>query len=215
MPTPQLITLCWEDFGHASGYTVDMADVTQILVQIQRGDPAAAERLLPLVYDELKKLAATKMIGERPDHTLQATALVHEAYLRLVDAQQVQRWDSRGHFFSAAAEAMRRILVESARRKNSGKRGGEQQRVEMEGLDVAATTAGDPDLLLDIDAGLSQLAEKDPEVAELLKLRLFAGLSLSEAGEMLGMSRSAAYRNWDYIRSWFAVRHGYEEPSDH
>lgn len=185
-----------------------MSDVTQILQQIERGDPEATERLLPLVYEELKKLAATKMLGERPDHTLQATALVHEAYLRLVDAQQVQRWESSGHFFSAAAEAMRRILVESARRKNSGKRGGERQRVEMEELHLAATTASDPDLLLDIDAGLAQLAEKDPEVAELLKLRLFAGLSLSEAGEMLGMSRSDAYRNWNYIRCWFAVHHG-------
>lgn len=184
-----------------------MSDVTQILQQIERGDSEATERLLPLVYDELKKLAATKMFGERPDHTLQATALVHEAYLRLVDAQQVQRWESRGHFFSAAAEAMRRILIESAHRRNSRKRGGDRQRVEIEELDVAATMASDPDLLLDIDAGLAQLAEKDPEAAELLKLRLFAGLSISEAAEMLGMSRSAAYRNWDYIRSWFAVHH--------
>jgi RNA polymerase sigma factor (TIGR02999 family) len=183
-----------------------MSDVTQILQQIERGDPEASERLLPLVYEELKKLATAKMLGERSDHTLQATALVHEAYLRLVDAQQVRRWESRGHFFSAAAEAMRRILIESARRKNSGKRGGSQQRVQQD-LDVAATTGTDPDLLLDIDAGLTRLSETDPEVAELLKLRLFAGLSVSEAGEMLGMSRSAAYRNWEYVRSWFAVHH--------
>ena len=187
------------------GILPGMPDVTQILEQIERGDPAAAERLLPLVYEELRKLAATRMLDERPDHTLQATALVHEAYLRLVGAQQVQRWDSRGHFFSAAAEAMRRILIESARRTHSGKRSNRKQRLAIEDLDVAATTAGDPDLLLDIDAGLSRLAEEDSEAAELLKLRLFAGLSVGQAGALLGMSRSAAYRNWDYIRSWFAV----------
>jgi len=187
-----------------------MADVTEILKQINHGDPAATERLLPLVYQELKKLAAAKMIGERPDHTLQATALVHEAYLRLVDAQQIQQWESRSHFFCAAAEAMRRILVDSARCKKSLKRGGDYQRVPMDELDVAATTATDPDLLLDIDDGLARLSEKDPEMAELLKLRLFAGLSLSEAGELLGMNRSAAYRNWDYIRCWFAV---HQKPS--
>jgi len=192
----------------------DMSDVTQILQQIDRGDPAAAERLLPLVYEELKKLAATKMIGERPDHTLQATALVHEAYLRLVDAQQVRRWDSRGHFFSAAAEAMRRILIDSARRNRCLKCGGEQRRLPVEALDVA-TNADDPNLLLDIDAGLSRLAEEDSEAAELAKLRLFAGLSVSEAGEMLGMSRSTAYENWKFIRSWFAVydqQAGNQEP---
>jgi RNA polymerase sigma factor (TIGR02999 family) len=135
-----------------------MSDVTQILAQIERGAPGASERLLPLVYDELKRLAATRMIGERPDHTLQATALVHEAYLRLVDAQQVQHWESRGHFFSAAAEAMRRILIASAHRRNSRKRGGDRERVEIEELDLAATTSSDPDLLLDIDASLCRLA---------------------------------------------------------
>jgi RNA polymerase sigma factor (TIGR02999 family) len=195
-------------FALILGMLFVMANVTQILGQIQRGDPAAAERLLPMVYDELKGLATVKMFAERPDHTLQATALVHEAYVRLVDAQRVQRWDSRGHFFSAAAEAMRRILVESARRRNSRKRGGNCRRVGVEDLDFAATMDRDPDLLLDIDAGLARLAEEDPEVAQLVKLRLFAGLSVSEAGEMLGMSRSAAYRNWDYIRSWFAVHFG-------
>ena len=183
----------------------DMSDVTQILQQIERGDAEATERLLPLVYEELKRLAAAKMISERPDHTLQATALVHEAYVRLVHAQQVQRWDSRGHFFSAAAEAMRRILVESARRKSRRKHGGDFQRVQMEDFDMAATTASDPELLMDIDEGLSRLTDEDPEVAELVKLRLFAGLSVSEAGEMLGMSRSTAYENWAYVRSWFAV----------
>ena len=186
-------------------YVEGMSDVTQILQQIERGDPAATERLLPLVYNELKRLAAAKMISERLDHTLQATALVHEAYMRLVDAQQVQRWESRGHFFSAAAEAMRRILIESARRKASRKLGGDCQRLAAEHLDAAATMADDPDLLLDIDAGLTRLAEEDPEAAELVKLRLFAGLSVTEAGELLGMSRKLAYQNWKYVRSWFAA----------
>ena len=188
-----------------TGVLCGMSDVTLILQKIEQGDPEAAQRLMPLVYDELKKLAAAKMIGERPDHTLQATALVHEAYLRLVDAQQVQRWDSRGHFFSAAAEAMRRILIESARRRNSRKRGGDSRRVALESLDVAATTAGDPDLLLDIDTRLSRLGEEDPQAAELVKLRLFAGLSVTQAGEMLGMSRASAYENWVYVRSWFIL----------
>lgn len=186
-----------------------MSDVTQILQQIERGDPEASERLLPLVYEELKKLATAKMLGERPDHTLQATALVHEAYLRLVDAQQVQRWDSRGHFFSAAAEAMRRILIDSARRKNCLKRGGEPQRVSADAADLVATPATNPDLLLDIDSAITRLAEQDPEAAELVKLRLFAGLSVTEAGQMLGMSRTLAYQNWKYVRAWFA-EHGVE-----
>ncbi len=186
-------------------YIGGMSDVTKILQQIERGDPAATERLLPMVYDELKRLAGAKMISERPDHTLQATALVHEAYMRLVDAQQVQRWKSRGHFFSAAAEAMRRILIESARRKASRKLGGDCPRLGAEHLDAAATMANDPDLLLDIDAGLTRLAEEDLEAAELVKLRLFAGLSVTEAGEMLGMSRKLAYQNWKYVRSWFAA----------
>lgn len=180
-----------------------MSDVTQILQQIQRGDPEATERLLPLVYDELKKLAATKMIAERTDHTLQATALVHEAYLRLVDAQQIQRWDSRGHFFSAAAEAMRRILIESARRKSSRKRGGDYQRMDAHALNAHALT--DPDLLIDMHEGIIRLAQEDSKLAELVKLRLFAGLSVTEAGEMLGMTRSTAYKNWNYVRIWFAA----------
>ncbi|MEO8268516.1 MAG: ECF-type sigma factor [Aureliella sp.] len=182
-----------------------MSEVTQILSQIESGDSAAAMQLLPLVYNELKRLAAAKLISERPDHTLQATALVHEAYMRLVDGKQVQRWESRGHFFSAAAEAMRRILIESARRKASRKRGGDCSRLPAAHLDDAATIANDPDLLLDIDAGLTRLAEDDPEAAELVKLRLFAGLSVSEAGEILGMSRKLAYQNWKYVRSWFAA----------
>jgi RNA polymerase sigma factor (TIGR02999 family) len=182
-----------------------MSEVTRILVELGAGDPAAAEQLFPLVYQELKKLAAAKMTSERPDHTLQATALVHEAYLRLVDAQRVQRWDSRAHFFSAAAEAMRRILIESARCKKSLKRGGNSQHITADQFDAAAAMDIDIDLLLDIDEGLVRLAQEDPQVAELLKLRLFAGLSVTEAGKMLGMSRSTAYENWQYIRSWFAV----------
>ncbi len=197
------MTLLAETFG--IGYIGAMSDVTQILQRIERGDPAATERLLPLVYDELKRLAAAKMVSERSDHTLQATALVHEVYMRLVDAQHVQRWESRGHFFSAAAEAMRRILIESARRKASRKHGGDCPRLPAEHLDDAATIANDPDLLLDIDAGLTRLAKEDPEAAELVKLRLFAGLSVTEAGEMLGMSRKLAYQNWKYVRSWFAA----------
>ena len=183
-----------------------MSDVTLILSKIEAGDRKASEELLPIVYDELRKLAAARMAHERPDHTLQATALVHEAFMRLVDGQQAQHWDSRGHFFSAAAEAMRRILIASAHRRNSRKRGGDCQRLDMEHLDVAATSVSDPDLLLDIDAGLSELAGEEPDAAELLKLRLFAGLSVAEAGEMLGISETVAYERWKFIRSWFAVR---------
>jgi len=182
-----------------------MSEVTQILGELDAGDSEAAERLLPLVYEELKRLAVARMVCERPDHTLQATALVHEVYVRLVDVRQVQRWESRGHFFSAAAEAMRRILIESARRRCSHKRGGQRQRVAAERIDAAAAMPIDPDLLLDIDAGLARLADEDADAAELVKLRLFAGLSVTEAGKILGMSRTSAYQNWQYIRSWFAV----------
>jgi RNA polymerase sigma factor (TIGR02999 family) len=163
--------------------------------------------LLPIVYKELRRLAQTRMALERADHTLQSTALVHEAYLRLVGTDGVQHWDSRGHFFAAAAEAMRRILIESARSKRSQKRGQNHHGVSAEQLDFAASTNCDPDLLLDINAGVDRLAEEDAEAAELVKLRLFAGLSVTEAGEMLGMSRSAVYRTWDFVRSWFAVNY--------
>ena len=139
-----------------------MSDVTLILSKIEAGDAKASDELLPLVYDELRKLAAARMASERPDHTLQATALVHEAYMRLVDAEQAQHWDCRGHFFSAAAEAMRRILIASAHRRNSRKRGGDCQRLDMEHLDVATTSASDPNLLLDIDAGLSNWQKMSP-----------------------------------------------------
>lgn len=182
-----------------------MTEVTRILAQIELGNPSAAEELLPLVYDELRRLASDRMAKERSDHTLQSTALVHEAYLRLVDGQNVKHWYSRGHFFSAAAEAMRRILIESARKKKAIKRGKHSARHSIETMDLEASQICDPDLLLDIDAGLSGLAKEDPEAAELVKLRIFGGLSVTEAGEMLGMSRTTAYRTWDFARAWFAV----------
>lgn len=181
-----------------------MNDVTQILHQIEQGDSTAAEQLLPLVYEELRRLARARMASERPDHTLQATALVHEAYVRLVDTEKAQHWESRKHFFVAAAEAMRRVLIDHARQQATGKRGGDRQRVETD--DFEDEISADPDVLLDLDEGLSQLAKEDPEAAELVKLRLFAGLSVSEVGELLGMSRTAAYRNWHFVRSWFAIR---------
>jgi RNA polymerase sigma factor (TIGR02999 family) len=181
-----------------------MHNVTQMLSAIEQGDPQAAQELLPLVYDELRKLAAARMVAERPDHTLQATALVHEAYVRLVDGEQVRNWDSRGHFFAAAAEAMRRILIESARAKHGAKRGGELQRVEL-GDPAEETLIGDQDLLLDLDERLCALEAEDPEAAQFVKLRLYAGLSTSEAGRVLGMSRNTAYASWQFVRSWFAV----------
>ena len=180
-----------------------MSDVTQILSQIESGDPSAAEKLLPLVYEELRRLASQKMARESPDQTLQATALVHEAYIRLVDAERARHWNSRGHFFAAAAEAMRRILIESAVRKRSQKRGGHRKRVQLAD-DLAATLHEHGDDLLDFNDSLEALAREDAEAAELVKLRLFAGLSVEEAGHMLGMSRSAAYENWKFARAWFA-----------
>lgn len=176
-----------------------MTDVTQILSQIEQGQPGAAEQLLPLVYEELRKLAAAKLVNEKPGQTLQATALVHEAYLRLVDVQRVQHWDSRGHFFAAAAEAMRRILVDSAKRKNSRKRGGDYERVEL-GSDLCASEDKAKDILA-VDDALSQLSAEDPQSAELVKLRFFAGYSITEAAELLGISRSNAYRQWAYARA--------------
>lgn len=177
-----------------------MSDVTRILQRIETGDAAAASDLLPLVYDELRKLAAARMAAERPDHTLQATALVHEAYLRLVDTDEARQWDSRGHFFSAAAEAMRRILIESARAKQRAKRGGDRKKVE--GVDLTnvadATMLGDPDLLLDVDAALDRLREEDPGVAKLVQLRLYAGLTIRETAEALGIPRSTADGYWQY-----------------
>jgi RNA polymerase sigma factor (TIGR02999 family) len=177
-----------------------MSDVTRILSAIESGDPQAANELLPLVYGELRKLAAARLAQEKPGQTLQATALVHEAYFRLVTDGHEQRWDSRGHFFAAAAEAMRRILVESARRKMRHKHGGGVQRVELHELDLATTVPDDR--LLAIDEALERLALHDAAAAELVKLRFFAGFSITEAAEIVGVSRTKAYENWAYARAW-------------
>jgi RNA polymerase sigma factor (TIGR02999 family) len=177
-----------------------MTDVTHILEAIEQGDPQAAERLLPLVYDELRKLAAERMAQERPGQTLQATALVHEAYLRLVDVDRPQHWNGRGHFFAAAAEAMRRVLVENARGKAREKRGGDWRRVDFEELDV--TTSVSPDQLVALDDALARLAALDPLAGGLVKLRYFAGLALDEAAAALGISAATAYRHWAYARAW-------------
>ena len=181
-----------------------MSEVTRILSTIEQGDPHAAEQLLPLVYDELKKLAAQKLAQEKPGQTLQATALVHEAYLRLVasgdaSAPREQHWHSRGHFFAAAAEAMRRILIDNARRKQRPKHGGHRQRVD---LDEALLLAEPREDLLALDEALSQLAAEEPAKAELVKLRYFAGLSLEEAAACLGISAATAKRYWAVARAW-------------
>jgi RNA polymerase sigma factor (TIGR02999 family) len=177
-----------------------MSDVTRILSAIQQGDRQASEQLLPLVYQELRRLAAQKMANENPGQTLQATALVHEAYLRLVGVEQSQGWDSRGHFFAAAAEAMRRILVEKARRKNRLKHGGDRQRIDLDADCTFADTSSDQ--LPALDAALSKLEAQEPAKAELVKLRYFAGLSVNQAAEMLGISRATAVRHWTYARAW-------------
>ena len=186
-----------------------MSDVTRILSAIERGDPHAAAQLLPLVYDELRKLAAQKLAREKPGQTFQATALVHEAYLGLVDTKKVQRWESRGHFFAAAAEAMRRLLVENARRKGRLKRGGGQTRIELD--DPRLEYAEPADELLAVDDALEKLAVDDPQAAQLVKLRYFGGLSIEDAAEMVGISRSTAYEHWAYARAWLHRRlHGPE-----
>jgi RNA polymerase sigma factor (TIGR02999 family) len=167
---------------------------------------------LPLVYDELRKLAAAKLAQERPGYTLEATALVHEAYLRLVDAKQAQQWNSRGHFFAAAAEAMRRILVDGARRKHSLKRGGQQQRVRLE--EAISLNEQPADDLLALDEALQRLAEEDPIKAELVKLRYFAGLSVEQTAEALGISRATADRYWAYAKVWlYHAVTGEDEPA--
>jgi RNA polymerase sigma factor (TIGR02999 family) len=177
-----------------------MSDVTRILSAIEQGDASAPEQLLPLVYDELRKLAAQKLANEKPGQTLQATALVHEAYIRLVDVEKAQHWNSRGHFFAAAAEAIRRILVEKARRKQADKHGGGRLCVELP-EDVAAPEARSDDLVA-LDEALSRLEGHDPDAARLVKLRYFAGLSHQEAAEALGISRGAADRLWALGRAW-------------
>ena len=177
-----------------------MNDVTSLRSAIERGEPLGAEQLLPLVYHELRALAARRLAGEKPGQTLQATALVHEAYLRLIAAGDERRWENRGHFFAAAAEAMRRILVENARRRRSQKRGGGRDRL---GLDPAALVAPEPEaVLLALDEALERLAALDPPKAELVKLRHFAGLTLPQAAEVLGISTATASRHWAFARAW-------------
>lgn len=177
-----------------------MSDVTLILSQIESGDPSAAEQLLPLVYHELRKLAAAKFAQEKPGQTLQATALVHDAYIRLVDVEKAQHWNSRGHFFGAAAEAMRRILVESARHKARAKHGGDVQRQEIEPGDVLAPETSDD--LLALDEALTRLATSDRQAAELVTLRYFAGLTIPQAAESLGISPRKADMLWSFARAW-------------
>lgn len=177
-----------------------MSDVTQILLRIEDGDPSAAEQLLPLIYDELRKLAAAKMAHEKPGQTLQATALVHEAYLRLVNVEQAEHWNSRGHFFAAAGEAMRRILVERARRKQRIKHGGDALRQELADVDLVVEDRVEE--ILDIDGALNELADQDPRCADLVKLRFFVGLTTAEAAAALGVSARTAERLWVYAKAW-------------
>ena len=177
-----------------------MNDVTRILSSIEQGDPQAAGQLLPLVYAELRRLATVMTAHEKPGQTLQATALVHEAYLRLVDQEHAQQWDNRRHFFAAAAEAMRRILVERARSRGRLKRGGDRLRLEL--LDQAHSLTEDPDLLLSLDELLTRLGTEDADAARVAHLHLFGGLSVEEAGDVAGLSRPVAYRNWKYARAW-------------
>jgi len=177
-----------------------MSAVTHILSQIESGDPAAAEQLLPLVYDELRRLAAAKIAHEKPGQTLQPTALVHEAYIRLVDVAKAQHWDSRRHFFSAAAESMRRILVERARRQGRLKRGGARSRIPLEDVNIAME--GSRLDLLALDEALNKLAAESPDLAEIVQLRFFAGLSYEEVAQMLGVSVITVKRHWRYARVW-------------
>jgi RNA polymerase sigma factor (TIGR02999 family) len=177
-----------------------MSEVTRILSQIEQGDPAAAKQLLPLVYAELRKLAAVKLAQEKPGQTLEATALVHEAYVKLVDGEANSHWNSRGHFFAAAAEAMRRILVDNARRKQSRKHGGQQQRLDLDDLDLELPEI--PEDLVTLDEALNKLAKSDQKLAELVQLRFFAGLPLPEVAQMLGISSRTADRLWAYARAW-------------
>ena len=179
-----------------------MTDVTRLLGEMEQGDPSSSEQLLPLVYAELRRLAAQRLAHEKPGQTLEATALVHEAYLRLVDTEKIQEWNSRGHFFAAAAEAMRRILIDSARRKRRPKHGGDRHRVDLgDAGDAIAPPVAD---LLALDEALEKLATEDKDSADLVKLRYFAGLSLAEAAEALGLSARTAGRRWAYARAWLS-----------
>jgi RNA polymerase sigma factor (TIGR02999 family) len=189
-----------------------VSDVTQILSAIEQGNPEAAEQLLPLVYDELRKLATQKMAQEKPGQTLQATALVHEAYIRLVDTEKAQRWDSRGHFFAAAAEAMRRILVERARRKGRLKRGAELARHDLDEVDIEAPVQSEE--ILDVDEALAKLESANDTAARLVKLRYFGGLTIREAAEALGISSRKANQVWAYARAWLLAEMGESAPGE-
>jgi len=177
-----------------------MKDVTRILTAVVQGDPAAAEKLLPLVYEELRKLAAQRLSNESPGQTLQPTALVHEAYLRLVDVEDMPQFDGRGHFFAAAAEAMRRVLIDSARRKKADKRGGDWQRLEL--LDIELAVDSTREDLFAVDKALSRLAAHEPDIAKLVELRFFAGMTLQQAADLLNISLRSANRDWAYARAW-------------
>jgi RNA polymerase sigma factor (TIGR02999 family) len=195
----------WCPLAGLSARSPIMKDVTHILSAIDQGDPHAAEQLLPLVYDELRKLAAQKMAQEKPGQTLQATALVHEAYIRVVAGEDAtgpreQHWDSRGHFFAAAAEAMRRILVENARRHRTEKRGGEYKRIELS--ELAERCSDDQVDLLALDEALKKLEDLHPQKAEIVRIRFFSGCTLEETASILGISRSTAQRHWAYARAW-------------
>jgi RNA polymerase sigma factor (TIGR02999 family) len=190
-----------------------MDTITQMLNAIDQGDPHAASQLLPLVYDELRRLAAHRLAAEGPGHTLQPTALVHEAYVKLVGPNPQHSWNGRIHFFAAAAEAMRRILIDHARRKHRARRGGGIRRVELEDIAVVAESGG-ADELLALDEALAQLASADPRKAELVRLRYFVGLTLEQAAELLGISRATADRHWAFARAWLydAITRGRENP---
>jgi RNA polymerase sigma factor (TIGR02999 family) len=176
-----------------------MSEIVRVLSAIEQGDPTAAEQLFPLVYEELRKLAAQRLAHEKPGQTLQATALVHEAYLRLVDGEKGRHWDSRAHFFGAAAESMRRILVERARRRQRKRHGGGRQRIRLG--DMPATERP-PDDVLALDEAITKLAAEDPAAADVVKLRLFAGFTVEEAADALAISRAQGYRHWSYAKAW-------------
>ncbi len=209
-PRPALLWLCARNYPTLRAYYSAMSDVTRILHSIQEGKTAASDELLPLVYEELRRLAAQRMAREVPGHTLQPTALVHEAWLRLV-GEANPSWDGRGHFFAAAAEAMRRILIEHARRKNAVKRGGECERIPFENIEAAITTGGEE--FLRLNEALERLEREDPAAAQVVKLRFFAGMTNEEAGQVLGVTDRTAKRYWTFARAWLfqELRHKPEQ----